>query len=248
MQKKFHILEGEERDKLREELFLKYGSKPSFKKQLIYHWKRFSWLFVVCGAKAIKRGMDILVSLLLLVILSPLMILIALIIKLSDGGPILYVTERVGLWGKEFRFPKFRTMVVNAESIKKELLPFNVHKEGVTFKMRQDPRITTIGKFLRKTSLDELPQLWCTFKGDMSLVGPRPPLPSEVAQYTLEQRGRLDVRPGLTCLWQVSGRSEIPFSKQVKLDREYIESQSFWVDIKILLKTIPAILMGRGAY
>jgi len=114
--------------------------------------------------------------------------------------------------------------------------------------MKQDPRITRIGRFIRKFSIDELPQLWCVFIGQMSLVGPRPPIPKEVAIYTLADRRRLDVIPGLTCIWQVSGRSDIPFPEQVKLDVEYIESQSFWVDIKILLMTIPAVLIGKGAY
>ena len=125
---------------------------------------------------------------------------------------------------------------------------YNDLKEGVTFKIKRDPRITWIGRILRKTSMDELPQLWCVLKGEMSLVGPRPPLPEEVSLYILQDRSRLDVTPGLTCIWQVSGRSEIPFSSQVKLDREYIESQSFWLDLKLLLKTIPAVILGRGAY
>jgi len=154
----------------------------------------------------------------------------------------------VGKWGKEFSFPKFRTMQVGAEQQKNHLKAQSTHPGDVTFKMKLDPRITFIGRFLRKSSLDELPQLWCVLKGDMSLVGPRPPLVEEVAKYTLAQRRRLDIAPGLTCIWQVSGRSELPFAQQVELDVAYIESQSLWLDIKLLLKTIPAILSGKGAY
>jgi lipopolysaccharide/colanic/teichoic acid biosynthesis glycosyltransferase len=139
-------------------------------------------------------------------------------------------------------------MVVNAEALKDTLLSQNVHKEGVTFKMKKDPRVTWIGGIIRKLSIDELPQLWCVLKGDMSLVGPRPPVPREVAQYSLADRRRLDVTPGLTCIWQVSGRGDIPFPQQVELDVQYIQSQSFWLDIKLLLKTIPAVLLGKGAY
>jgi len=135
---------------------------------------------------------------------------------------------------------------MNAEKIQQQLN--SDHKEGVTFKMKHDPRITRIGRFIRKFSIDELPQLWCVFIGQMSLVGPRPPIPKEVALYTLSDRRRLDVIPGLTCIWQVSGRSDIPFPEQVKLDARYIESQSFWGDIKILMQTVPAVLFGKGAY
>ena len=128
----------------------------------------------------------------------------------------------------------------------------NVHigpiKGHITFKMKKDPRITWIGRIIRKLSIDELPQLWCVLKGDMSLVGPRPPVPSEVEKYTLSDRRRLDIKPGLTCIWQVSGRGDIPFKEQVKLDVQYIESQSIWLDIKIILLTVPAVLTGKGAY
>ena len=139
-------------------------------------------------------------------------------------------------------------MYIDAEARKKELEAMNEMNGGVLFKMKEDPRITKAGKIIRKTSIDELPQLWNVFKGDMSLVGPRPALPSEVNQYSLAERRRLEVIPGITCIWQVSGRSDIPFDKQVGLDVEYIESQSLWLDIKLLLLTIPAVLLGRGAY
>ena len=138
---------------------------------------------------------------------------------------------------------------MNAEEVKAKLAAQNQHGgEGVTFKMKRDPRVTWIGRIIRKLSIDEAPQLWCVLTGEMSLVGPRPPLPSEVARYTLADRRRLEVTPGLTCIWQVSGRSDIPFDRQVKLDVEYIRSQSFWMDVKLLFKTIPAVLLGRGAY
>ena len=155
---------------------------------------------------------------------------------------------RVGRYGRHFDFYKFRSMRQDAEAQKEGLLAKNESKDGVIFKMKDDPRITKVGKFLRRTSLDELPQLWNVFIGDMSLVGPRPPVPSEVEKYTLEDRKRLDVIPGITCLWQIKGRSEIPFHEQVRLDKEYILAPSIWKDIVILLKTIPAIIGGRGAY
>ena len=168
--------------------------------------------------------------------------------KLTSPGPVIFAQVRVGRYGRHFRFYKFRSMYVDAEERKKELLAKNESKDGVIFKMKDDPRITRVGKFLRRTSLDELPQLWNVFIGDMSLVGPRPPVPKEVQEYTLDDRKRLDVIPGITCLWQIKGRSEIPFHEQVRLDKEYILAPSVWNDIKILLKTIPAIIGGKGAY
>jgi lipopolysaccharide/colanic/teichoic acid biosynthesis glycosyltransferase len=169
-------------------------------------------------------------------------------VKLHDRGPILFWQQRVGQWGREFPFPKFRSMVVNAEALKASLMAQNEHKNGVTFKMKRDPRITPIGGFMRKTSIDELPQLLCVLSGDMSLVGPRPPVPQEVARYTLADRRRLDVKPGLTCYWQVEGRGDIGFAQQVDLDVRYVNSQSFWLDLLLLLKTVPAVLVGKGAY
>jgi lipopolysaccharide/colanic/teichoic acid biosynthesis glycosyltransferase len=237
-----------ERTRLLNALYLKYGKKQGFRQRFLYWRKKYSWMVIVGGANLLKRLFDLTVSVSALIVCFPLMVLISGIIKLSDGGPVFYISDRVGKWGKEFKFIKFRTMVNNADRMKMSLLNQNEFSEDITFKMKQDPRITRFGRFLRKTSLDEIPQLWNVIKGDMSLVGPRPPLPSEVARYTLEERRRLDIRPGLTCIWQVSGRSDIPFSKQVKLDLKYIESQSFWFDIKLLLKTIPAVLLGKGAY
>jgi lipopolysaccharide/colanic/teichoic acid biosynthesis glycosyltransferase len=139
-------------------------------------------------------------------------------------------------------------MLVQAEQKKDELFKNNESKDGVIFKMKKDPRITKIGRFIRKFSIDELPQLLNVLKGDMSLVGPRPPLPEEVNKYSLEDRKRLHIKPGITCIWQVSGRSDIPFNRQVELDKQYISSQSFWKDLLILLKTIPAVITGKGAY
>jgi lipopolysaccharide/colanic/teichoic acid biosynthesis glycosyltransferase len=177
-----------------------------------------------------------------------LFLAVALAIRIESPGPVLFRQIRVGRWGGLFTMWKFRSMYADAEARKAELLKQNEMQGGVIFKMRQDPRITRVGSFIRKTSIDELPQLWNVFKGDMSLVGPRPPVPAEVNEYSLADRRRLEVIPGITCIWQVSGRSEIPFDQQVELDVEYIESQSFWTDIKILLKTIPALLLGKGAY
>jgi len=203
----------------------------------------------VCGgAQVLKRILDIAVAVTMLALLAPLLALVAVLVKLTDGGPVLFWQTRVGRWGREFPFPKFRSMVPNADRLVEGLLAQNDHKEGVTFKMRKDPRLTWIGRIIRKLSIDELPQLWCVLKGEMTLVGPRPPVPREVAQYTLEQRRRLDVTPGLTCTWQVSGRSNIPFPRQVELDVQYIESQSLWLDLKLLAQTVPAVLLGRGAF
>lgn len=241
-------LRGTERSGLIEELHHRYAVAPGVRQRFVYLRKKYSWMIVVSGAKILKRTLDIVVSLTSLIVLAPLLLLIALLIKISDGGPVLYVTNRVGKWGKEFRFPKFRSMVIHADTQRAKLHEHSDHRDTVRFKLKNDPRVTWIGRFLRRTSLDELPQLWSVLKGDMSLVGPRPPLPEEVAKYHLDQRRRLDVVPGLTCIWQVSGRSEIPFPYQVKLDLQYIESQSFWVDLGILLRTIPAVLFGRGAY
>jgi lipopolysaccharide/colanic/teichoic acid biosynthesis glycosyltransferase len=196
----------------------------------------------------LKRVLDTAVSALALIVLLPLFILTAIAIWVENPGPVFYTQVRVGLNGKHFRFYKFRSMVMNADNIKKELAASNESSAGVIFKMKQDPRITKVGKIIRKFSIDELPQLINVLKGDMSLVGPRPPLPSEVAEYTLEERKRLHIIPGITCLWQVSGRSDIPFTDQVRLDMQYIQSASFLNDIILLLKTIPAVLTGRGAY
>jgi len=215
---------------------------------LKFYLKKCAWAVVVGGSSFIKRSLDVVVSAGLLVLSMPLLVLAALLIKLTDGGPVLFWQPRVGRWGRTFSFPKFRSMVVNAEELKKDLLAHNHHGDSITFKMARDPRVTQIGRFLRKSSIDELPQLWCVLKGDMSLVGPRPPTLGEVKFYSLADRRRLDATPGLTCIWQVSGRGNIGFSRHLELDIEYIESQSLALDLKLLLLTIPAVLSGRGAY
>lgn len=198
----------------------------------------------------IKRGVDVLASLVLLLILAPILVVAAVLIKLTDGGPILYWHRRVGQWGREFWFPKFRSMIVHADKTKlrEHLAILNHHREGPTFKIKKDPRVTWIGRILRRWSIDELPQLWSVLRGHMSLVGPRPALPREVAQYSPYDRRRLEVVPGLTGIWQVRGRGDLPFARQVELDIEYIENQSLWLDFKLMLLTIPAVLSGKGAY
>ena len=207
-----------------------------------------AWRMTVQGSYALKRAMDIVLSGLGMIILSPVFLGIAAAVKFTSPGPVIFSQVRVGRYGRYFNFYKFRSMYRDAEARKKDLLALNESSDGVIFKMKDDPRITKVGRLLRRTSLDELPQLWNVFIGDMSLVGPRPPVPKEVQEYTLEDRKRLDVIPGITCLWQIMGRSEIPFNEQVRLDKEYIIAPSIWKDIVILLKTIPAILGGKGAY
>ena len=207
-----------------------------------------AWQTTVKASYAMKRLMDIVFSALGMMLLSPVFLAIAVAVKASSPGPVFFSQTRVGRYGRNFKFYKFRSMRQDAEAQKVALLAQNESADGVIFKMKNDPRITKVGRFLRRTSLDELPQLWNVFIGDMSLVGPRPPVPSEVQEYTLEDRKRLDVIPGITCRWQIQGRSEIPFNEQVRLDKEYILAPSVWKDIVILLKTIPAIIGGKGAY
>lgn len=213
-----------------------------------YRTKFYIWYLTVRLTMFIKRVFDITVSFLLLILFCPLFAFTALCIRLESKGPVFYSQARVGTDGRHFRFFKFRSMVDGAGDMKAELMKHNESGDGVIFKMRKDPRITRVGGFIRKFSIDELPQLFNVLSGDMSLVGPRPATPEEVAQYTLEQRKRLHVVPGITCIWQVSGRSEIPFERQVQLDLEYIKSTSISNDLIILLKTIPAVLAGKGAY
>ncbi len=195
-----------------------------------------------------KRVIDFVVAGLALALLSPVMLIAAALVKIWDFGPVLFVQVRVGRNGQQFCCYKFRSMIPEADSMKEDVQKLNHHAEGITFKSPYDPRMTFIGWILRKTSIDELPQLINVVKGDMSLVGPRPPIPAEVMQYTPDQLRRLLVRPGLTCIWQVSGRGDVPFSQQVRMDLEYIEKRSLWLDIKLLLLTIPVVLTTRGAY
>lgn len=195
-----------------------------------------------------KRLIDVAGAVLSMIVLAPLFLIIAILIKLESHGPVLFPQIRIGKWGRPFTMYKFRSMCADAERRKDELLRQNEMHGGVIFKMKCDPRVTRIGKIIRRGSLDELPQLWNVLKGEMSLVGPRPPVPVEVSRYSLGERRRLDVKPGITCIWQVSGRSQLPFQRQVELDVAYIESQTMWGDFKLLLKTVPAVLLGRGAY
>jgi exopolysaccharide biosynthesis polyprenyl glycosylphosphotransferase len=195
----------------------------------------------------LKRAVDVLLTAGGLVALSPLLLAVMIAIKLDSSGPIFYRQERVGKNGRRFGMLKFRSMVMNADEKLAELRSRN-EASGPLFKMRDDPRVTRVGRFIRRWSLDELPQLFNVLRGEMSLVGPRPPLPAEVAQYEDWQHGRLRAVPGLTGLWQVSGRSEVPFHDMVRLDLHYIRSWSLSLDIEIMLRTIPAVLSNRGAY
>ncbi len=195
---------------------------------------------------AVKRVIDIVVASLLLVATLPIWLVAMLAIKLDSDGPVFFKQQRSGRLGRPFWFYKFRTMRVDAEATIAELRGKN-EQSGPVFKMKDDPRVTRVVRFLRRYSIDELPQLLHVLKGDMSIVGPRPPLPTEVLQYEIDHRARLSMRPGITCLWQVSGRNEIAFGDWVKLDLEYIERWSLWLDFEIMLLTIPAVLSGRGA-
>lgn len=237
-------------DELRNELLRRYSRLPYLKGgvSLRMQLKRWLWRGVISGTYFVKRLIDVIASIILMVLLTPLFLVIMALIYKSSPGPVLYKQTRVGRWGKLFTMWKFRSMYLDADQRLKEIMAQNEMTGGVIFKMKNDPRIFPVGKFIRKASIDELPQLWNVLKGDMSLVGPRPALPSEVNQYSLQDRQRLEVIPGITCIWQVSGRSNIPFPQQVQLDVQYIQSQSIWMDISLLLKTIPAVLLSRGAY
>lgn len=211
---------------------------------------RLNLLFWVIHEKIndrIKRLFDITISSLTLFLVWPFMALTAFAIKLDSPGPIIFRQERVGKWGKKFYCLKFRSMYEDAEERKVELMAMNEADE-IVFKIKDDPRITRVGKIIRKLSIDELPQLINVIKGDMSIVGPRPPLPSEVVNYEFEHFNRLHAVPGITGLQQVSGRSTLEFRRWVELDVQYIREQSLWKDIKIMLKTIPVVIIGRGAY
>ena len=235
---------------LQRELLNRYSRVNFFKSHVSFRLqlKRLLWLTVVRGTYLVKRIIDVIASVILLIALMPVFLVIMVLIYLSSPGPVFYKQTRVGRWGKLFTMWKFRSMYPDADVRLKEMMAQNEMTGGVIFKMKNDPRIIPIGRFIRKASIDELPQLWNVFKGDMSLVGPRPALPSEVNQYSLLDRQRLEVIPGITCIWQVSGRSDIPFPQQVQLDVEYIQSQSLLLDLNLLLRTIPAVLLSRGAY
>lgn len=194
----------------------------------------------------LKRTIDIIGSLCGLILLSPLLVVVGMLIKLDSKGPIIFAQKRVGLNGREFKMYKFRSMVVNAEELKDKLKENN-EMSGPMFKMKDDPRITKIGKFIRKTSIDELPQLFNVLKGDMSLVGPRPSLPKEVKEFEPWMLKRLEVRPGLTCFWQVMGRNSIDFEDWMKLDIRYVNERSLWLDIKLIFKTFFVLFGDENA-
>jgi exopolysaccharide biosynthesis polyprenyl glycosylphosphotransferase len=197
---------------------------------------------------AAKRMIDMLGSAALLVLLSPILLVVAALISLTMGSPVIFSQKRNGLYGKPFTMYKFRTMISNAEQQRDELVNFNLMK-GPVFKVDKDPRVTPLGRWLRRNSIDELPQLWNVLKGEMSLVGPRPLPVYETANFDdFSQRRRMSVRPGLTCLWQISGRNEITdFDQWVELDLKYIDNWSLWLDFKILLLTLPVVLFRKGA-
>jgi exopolysaccharide biosynthesis polyprenyl glycosylphosphotransferase len=195
---------------------------------------------------AAKRILDFTGALVGIILTGPIMLATAIAIRVTDPGPVLFRQVRAGRNGRTFTMLKFRSMVMDAEKRKAELMHLN-EMDGPVFKIKRDPRITAVGRFIRKTSIDELPQLFNILFGDMSLVGPRPPLPSEVDQYEPWQRRRLSVKPGLTGMWQVSGRNQIDFDEWMKMDLEYIDNWSLWLDLKIILKTVPAVVLRSGA-
>jgi lipopolysaccharide/colanic/teichoic acid biosynthesis glycosyltransferase len=197
--------------------------------------------------RVIKRGFDLAGAAVMLMILLPFFILIALAVKLSSRGPIFYSSVRIGRCGRPFRFVKFRSMYMDADKRLADLMDKN-EREGPIFKMKHDPRVTPVGRFLRRYSLDELPQFIHVVRGEMSLVGPRPPLPREVQQYDEFARERLTVKPGITCYWQIMGRSNLSFDEWMELDHKYIREMSFWTDLRIIVLTPFAVLRGDGAY
>lgn len=195
----------------------------------------------------IKRTMDVLFSGVVLLLLIPLFIIVGIAIKVDSSGPIFFSQKRVGKDGEIFKIYKFRSMIANAEELKKKLIDEN-EASGPMFKIKKDPRITSVGKFIRKTSIDELPQLFNVLKGDMSLVGPRPSLPNEVEEFEPWMLRRLDVRPGLTCYWQVMGRNSISFEEWMKLDVKYVNERTLWIDIELIFKTIFVLFGDNNAY
>jgi len=198
-------------------------------------------------ALAAKRALDVALSALALVVLAPLFLAVTLAIRLDSPGPVFFRQRRVGMNGREFTLLKFRSMYRDAQA-RLDALRSRNEVSGPVFKMKDDPRVTRVGRLLRRTSIDELPQFWNVLRGEMSVVGPRPPIPAEVQQYERRHLRRLSVKPGITCTWQVSGRSAIGFDRWMELDLSYIDNWSLWHDVKILARTIPAVLTGRGAH
>lgn len=217
------------------------------------HFEYFDDEFVITlfrermiGQLFMKRVLDVVLSSILLLVLSPVFLVIAICIKATSSGPVFFTQERVGLNKRTFHMIKFRSMRDDAEQVRDSIAHLN-EVDGPVFKIQDDPRVTKLGKFLRRTSLDELPQLINVLRGEMSLVGPRPPLPEEVDRYEWMFRKRLSVKPGMTCIWQISGRSDVSFARWMRMDQDYVENWSLWLDLQILLKTIPAVLTSRGA-
>lgn len=207
-----------------------------------------NWLLLLTLRAAAKRGLDIVAAVSGLVLLAPLLLITAAAIRIESPGPVLFRQVRVGKRARLFTMFKFRSMRITAEAEKQALSGKNESADGVLFKMKRDPRVTRVGRLIRRLSIDELPQLLNVLRGDMSVVGPRPAVPAEVDQYDLEARKRLQTKPGLTCLWQISGRSELAFSEQIDLDLRYLQARSLMTDIAIIAKTLPAVITGRGAY
>ena len=197
--------------------------------------------------ETVKRIMDVILSFIGLVVLSPILLLVAIFIKIDSKGPVFFKQKRVGINGSQFEMYKFRSMVVNAEELKAQLAEKN-EMSGPMFKIAHDPRITKVGRFIRKTSIDELPQLWNVIKGDMSLVGPRPSLPKEVAQFEPWMKKRFEVKPGLTCFWQVQGRNNIDFEDWMKLDIKYVKERSLLLDVKLIFKTFFVLFGDENAH
>jgi exopolysaccharide biosynthesis polyprenyl glycosylphosphotransferase len=226
-----------------------YEAQEFLDPRLIYrvHLTVILWVIRSKLSAAMKRALDVVVASVALVLAAPIFAITALAIKLDSPGPVFFRQTRVGKNGHHFACYKFRSMRTDAELLKAVLAAQN-EADGPVFKMKRDPRVTRVGAVIRKFSIDELPQLLNVLKGEMSLVGPRPALPKEVVQYRFEQLGRLDALPGITGLQQVSGRSDLSFDRWTQLDLQYVSEQSFWQDIKILIKTIPAVITGRGAY
>ena len=215
--------------------------------QIVLESHQFEVVEYSAMAVVVKRLFETTLSFLGLVALSPVFLVIAVLVKMTSKGPVFYAQKRVGKGGRVFNFYKFRSMVINADEIKKTLMAKN-EATGPVFKMKHDPRITRVGRFIRKYSLDELPQLFNVLKNDMSLVGPRPPIPEEVKKYKRWQTQRLSIQPGITCIWQTSGRSRIGFEDWVRMDIHYIRNWSLWLDIKLLFKTIKTVVTADGAY
>jgi len=214
-----------------------------FKEQEVLFEKQIEYRIGYCF---LKRTIDIICSLMGLIILSPLLIIISMLIKIESKGPVFFCQERIGINKKTFRMYKFRSMVANAEELKKKLVSKN-EMSGPMFKMKEDPRVTKMGKFIRKTSIDELPQLINVLKGEMSLVGPRPSLPDEVVDFEKWMMKRLEVKPGLTCYWQVSGRNDIGFEDWMKLDVKYVETRNILTDVKLIYKTFFVLFGDKHA-